>query len=69
MPGSHVKTAFKTVKSHKTLTNRRIVTIFQFKDEQTGLHISTKRICDRSSSLTLFIKRLAVAMLNKAVVG
>jgi hypothetical protein len=53
MPGPHVNSAFKTVKSHKTLINRRIVTIFLFKDEQTGLHIFAKRICDWSSSFKI----------------
>jgi hypothetical protein len=39
MPGHHVNIAFKTVNSHTTLTNRRIVPMFYFKDEKTGLHI------------------------------
>jgi hypothetical protein len=48
MPGPHFKSPLKTVKSHKTLINRCIVTMFLFKDEQTGLHIGAERICDRS---------------------
>jgi hypothetical protein len=53
MLGRHVKSAFKTVKSHKTLTNHRIVLIFYIKDEQTGLHICAKRICDWQSSFVI----------------
>jgi hypothetical protein len=48
LPGLRVNFAFKTCKSHKTLTNRRIVPIFSFK--HIGLHICTKLICDRSCS-------------------
>jgi hypothetical protein len=48
LPGPNVKFAFNTCTSHKTQANRRIVPIFLFKDEQIGLHICAKRICDRS---------------------
>jgi hypothetical protein len=50
MPGPHVQSAFKTVKSHTILTTRRMVTHSLFKEEQTGLHICAKRIWGRSSS-------------------
>jgi hypothetical protein len=53
MPGPHVNSVFKTVTSHKTLNNRRIVSIVYIKAEQTGLHICAKRICDRSSSFEI----------------
>jgi hypothetical protein len=39
MPVPYVKSAFKTVQSHKKLTNHRIITILYFKNEQTSLHI------------------------------
>jgi hypothetical protein len=50
---SPCKFAFKNIKSHKTLTNRRIVIICWFNDKQTGLHIGAKRIWDRSSSFKI----------------
>jgi hypothetical protein len=57
MPDPHIKSPFKTVKSHKTPTNRRIVPIQGFKDEQTGLHICAKRICDWSSSFKIIYQK------------
>jgi hypothetical protein len=33
-----------------------MVTVFQFKDEQTGLHMCAKQICDRSSSFKIIQK-------------
>jgi hypothetical protein len=60
MPGPHVKSAFKFVKSHKTRTNRRIVTILLFKDEQTVFfftYICAKGICDRSSSFEIIYQK------------
>jgi hypothetical protein len=65
MPGPHVKSPYKNAKSHKTLTNRRIVTIVEINDEQTGLHIYAKRICDRSRIFVIIHQK---AMVNETVV-
>jgi hypothetical protein len=57
MPGSHVKSAFKSVKSRNTLTNRRIVTIVYFNYYLTGLHICAKHMCDLSSSFNIIYQK------------
>jgi hypothetical protein len=53
MPGPHVKFALKIRKWSKVHNNDQIVLIFYVKDEQIGLHIYAKRICDRSSTFEL----------------
>jgi hypothetical protein len=44
---------FKIRKTSKVHNNDQIVLIFQFKDEQTGLHKCAKVICDWSSSFEI----------------
>jgi hypothetical protein len=47
MPGPHVNGLFQIRELSKVHNNDQTVLIFWVKDEQTGLHICAKRICDR----------------------
>jgi hypothetical protein len=67
MPGSHVKSPFKTVKPHNTLTNRQIVTIFSSKMNKLFYIYVPNEFVIGQVVLKSFIKRLAIAMVNKTV--
>jgi hypothetical protein len=58
MTGQHVKSAFKIRKWSKVHNNDQIVLNFLVKDEQTGLHICAKRICDRLSSFEIIHQKV-----------
>jgi hypothetical protein len=53
MPGPYDKSAFKIRKWSKVHNNDQIVLNFSVKDEQTGLHICAKGMCERSSSFEI----------------
>jgi hypothetical protein len=67
MPGPHVHGLFKIRKRSKVHNKDQIIPIFQVKDEQTGLHICAKRVCDRPSSFVIIEQKACRAMVSKTV--
>jgi hypothetical protein len=68
MPSPHVKSAFQTVKSHNTLSNRQIVTLVlvQGLTNPVYLYVPNEFVIGQVV-LKSVIKGLTVAMVNKTV--